>query len=158
MGFSLGRYSQNKLITCNDLLQIIVKKAIIISEVDFGIIHGFRDKVLQNSLFRSKASKKRWPDSEHNTQPSNALDFAVWVAALRKYDWEVLENYYYIWGLLHAVAFEVFKKYGQKTGVYYVLRWGGNWDRDADFFDQNFYDLGHIEIVKATQKEIELYG
>jgi hypothetical protein len=27
------------------------------------------------------------------------------------------------------------------------LRWGGDWDRDGDRFDQSFNDLPHVELV-----------
>jgi hypothetical protein len=43
-------------------------------EMDFAIIEGHRGKEAQNAAFERGASKVQFPNSKHNTYPSQAYD------------------------------------------------------------------------------------
>jgi len=133
--FKFGKNSEKKLEKVHFLLQKVLKRAIISTRVDFSIVSGYRDKEMQDSLFRSGHSKLRWPNSKHNSDPSLAVDIAVYRNG--KLDWQDLNSYYYLAGLIQAIA----------DSMNITLRFGLDWDRDGDFNDQTFLDAGHIELV-----------
>lgn len=148
MPFSFGTRSQQKLASCDLDLVIVAEKAIAVSPVDFAIIHGLRGRDLQDDLFFSGASKKRWPDSNHNhpewpevplTNPphvSRALDFGVWYNG--KVQWGDELAFARVAGVFDAVA--------ESLGI--AIEWGGDWDDDGSSTDQSFMDLGHIQLVR----------
>jgi len=35
--------------------------------------------------------------------------------------------------------------------IRHKLKWGGNWDMDMDFYDSNFIDLPHFELVTVHE-------
>ena len=135
--YKFGENSKKKLKICSPAIQKLCFRAIIYVEIDFGIVCGHRDKVMQDSLFRSGHSKVQYPNSKHNTNPSNAVDIAVYDHELKKFIWEPLSYYYYLYGVFMTIA--------NQEGI--KLRWGGNWDGDADFTDNPFLDCGHYELI-----------
>ncbi len=44
-------------------------------QFDITVTDSFRNEAEQNQAFAEGKSKKRWPDSAHNTKPSRAFDF-----------------------------------------------------------------------------------
>jgi peptidoglycan L-alanyl-D-glutamate endopeptidase CwlK len=116
-----------------------------VSPYDITIIHGLRHEDIQNALYESFASTKRFPDSRHNKtddedieEPfsvSDALDFAPWI------------NNTIYWKDTHifAVIAGIFIAEGTRMG--YRIRWGGDWDSDGMTTDQSLMDWGHIEIM-----------
>ena len=139
--YKFGRKSKEKLETLHPLLQKVLKRAIIISRIDFAIVSGHRDKELQDSLVRSGHSKLNWPDSKHNKIPSEAVDIAVYMNG--KINWNNIECYHYLAGVILTVAMEYKVK----------LRCGLDWDMDGDPTDQTFIDAGHYEIVEMPDDE-----
>ena len=107
--------------TCDHKLIRLCMDAIEV--VDFSVIHGHRDKTLQNSLVRSGASKLRWPKSKHNQKPSQAVDLAPWPI-----DWDDIRQFYHLAGVIA----------GLMRRREFDLIWGGDWS--------NFPDYGHFEI------------
>lgn len=124
---------------------------------DFGVIKGFRGKEEQNHLYRIGASQLQFPLSKHNRDPSEAIDLAPYhpkykhlfggaeqVSEISKAEGLstdavsrlILSHYYYLAGVVMTQA--------QLLQV--PLRWGGDWDRDTDIFDNRFNDLGHFEL------------
>lgn len=57
-----------------------------------------------------------------------------------------LARFYMMAGYAFAIADTVLE------GTGYELRWGGDWDSDKDFADQNFDDLPHLELVFVNDK------
>ncbi len=79
----LGNLSRLRLSTCRPELVTFVEA--LADGIDAGecpgveditVLCGHRGEEAQNKAFADGASKKRWPDSEHNTMPSNAVDVA----------------------------------------------------------------------------------
>ena len=123
-----------KLNTCDHRLVMIFNE--VIRNMDCTILCGHRGQVEQDKAFAEGKSKLKWPNGEHNKTPSRAVD-----AAPYPIDWsnkpKVLARFYFFAGYVKSVA----------DSMGFKVRWGGDWDSDMDFADQNFDDLPHFEIV-----------
>jgi len=139
---AFGSGSMAKLNTCHPDMQLVAIKALELSPYDFTIIHGWRGEEVQNALFDSGASRKRWPDSRHNayrmndpkSPASDAIDFGPWING--KVPWDDTHIFAAIAGCFLAAASDL--------GV--ELRWGGDWDGDGSTKDQTLMDWGHVEL------------
>ena len=116
-----GRRSKEALSTCHIDLQRIANKAIEI--VDFSVICGHRGAGAQDRAFNKGYSKVVYPNSRHNRQPSEALDFAPYPI-----DWKDIERFRYQAGIMMGIA--------HVMGI--ELKWGGNWE--------TFKDYGHLQL------------
>ncbi len=67
-----GTRSKSKLETCHKDLQQILNIAI--KEFDFSVIEGERNEERQNEAYEKGFSQVKYPDSKHNSKPSNAVD------------------------------------------------------------------------------------
>lgn len=108
--------------------------------MDLTITYGHRGEREQNQAFASGASSKRWPESEHNANPSRAFDFIPYPFEGKK-DWKDSLRFARIAGAILYIA--------QREGI--TLRWGGDWDQDGKSNDQTFMDLGHIEWERGGE-------
>jgi len=133
-----GRRSLGNLSECHPDLQVLAREAIKL--IDFTIIEGYRGKEEQDRAFFKKHSKLRFPQSKHNQTPSLAFDIIPYPFN----GWENREDFYYRAGFILAVARQLYEQ-GKIT---HIVRWGGDWDRDDDLYDQTFMDLPHFELVK----------
>lgn len=77
-GASLGRHSIERLETCDERLQRLIKEAAKNSPFDFVVLCGHRDKEAQDKACAEGRSKNPWPTSKHNATPSLAVDVAPW--------------------------------------------------------------------------------
>jgi peptidoglycan L-alanyl-D-glutamate endopeptidase CwlK len=150
-----GEASLERLGQCNDRIQLVCYKAILVA--DFAVITGHRNKEAQNKLY-PKYTRVKWPDSKHNKNPSQAIDVAPYI-----------EPYGTIYGSKADVkkimklsnvsekaanAF-IIKAYSRLIGIMegiaaendVEIRVGLDWDGDMDMLDQTFHDLGHWETV-----------
>jgi peptidoglycan L-alanyl-D-glutamate endopeptidase CwlK len=125
-----GIVSKTKLNTAHPLLRRVFENVIKI--VDCTILEGRRGKAEQNRLYRLGKSEKEFPNSEHNSDPSMAVDVAPYPI-----DWKNLKRFYFFAGVVIGVAYMLGLK----------IRWGGDWDGDTDLDDQNFNDLPHFELI-----------
>lgn len=138
--FVFGKRSRDRLATCHSALASVATRAIEITPVDFTIVHGWRGEEIQNTLFESGASKKRWPQSKHNNTENDlpwslAIDFAPLIKG--EIPWKDTHVFALVAGCWFAAA--------KERGV--TLRWGGDWDMDGLTTDQTFMDWGHVELV-----------
>lgn len=127
----LSKSSKEKLDTCCKELQHIIYMSI--SEIDFKVLEGHRDKETQDRYFEEGKSKVKFPDGKHNSNPSDAIDIAPYPI-----DWDDTQRFVFLAGVIKGVAHT----------LGYKIRWGGDWDGDNDFSDQSFNDLVHFEIVR----------
>jgi peptidoglycan LD-endopeptidase CwlK len=76
----LGQASLAKLATCHPELQVFVKALVEELPLDFDIRVecGHRDEADQEDCFARGTSKLHFPESEHNSWPSNAVDLTPW--------------------------------------------------------------------------------
>jgi peptidoglycan L-alanyl-D-glutamate endopeptidase CwlK len=126
-----GSRSREHLKTLHPSLQRILVKAIEI--IDFSILEGFRDEEKQNEAFREGKSKLQYPQSKHNTYPSQAVDVAPYPI-----DWQDSERFTLLAGILKGIAHTMSIK----------LRWGGDWNSNNITKDQTFDDLPHFELLE----------
>jgi len=135
-----GKTSSERLKTCDIQLQALFSE--VVKTYDCSILVGHRTQSEQQAAFAAKRSKVQWPDSKHNSTPSKAVDVAPYPI-----DWgetgteaekrKAIARFYHFAGFVKAKA-EIF-------GI--KVRWGGDWDSDLDFSDQNFDDLPHWELI-----------
>lgn len=127
---SFGIESSNKLATCDPDLQRLAREVIKI--VDHSITCGFRNEADQNKAFAEGSSKLKWPNGEHNKQPSRAMDVAPYPI-----NWKDAEAF----TLLAGVYFGVAAMLGIK------IRIGADWDGDFNTLEHSFKDRPHIELI-----------
>ena len=107
--YTFGKSSTEKLLTCRNELQVVAHEAIKL--VDFSIIHGYRTQEQQDLIYAQGLSKAKYPNSKHNTNPSDAFDFMPYPV-----DWKDTKQFSYIAGIIVGI--------GLAKGI--ILRWGGD--------------------------------
>jgi peptidoglycan L-alanyl-D-glutamate endopeptidase CwlK len=127
---SFGRTSREHLRTCDERIARVLNE--VVKRFDCKVICGYRGQREQELAF-PKFSKRRWPDSVHNRNPSPAVDVIPYPI-----DWENPRRFYLFAGYVLRTAHEM--------GI--ELRWGGDWDGDLEVKDNNFNDLAHFEIAQ----------
>lgn len=130
MGYKFSDASRKHLSECHPDLQDVALAAIEV--MDCMVLEGHRSREEQDNLFRKNLSKVQWPNSRHNSKPSEAYDIAPYPI-----DWKDTKRFYYFAGIMMGIAHMKNIK----------LRWGGDWDSDNDLNDQSFMDLVHFERV-----------
>ena len=144
-----GKRSVSYLRTCHSDLQKIMKMAIDLSRVDFGITEGYRSPSRQKQLFDQGLTKIDGINrlGKHNVKPSMAVDIYVYHPDLktrRKIAYNPI-HLSYIAGVIDASAQVLI----EKSSINHRVRWGGNWDHDGVIkFDQSFIDMPHFELIK----------
>ena len=133
---TFSKASRDKLSTCDIRIQKVMN--VVIKDWDCTMLEGTRDKETQNEYFRTGKSKTEWPNSKHNTLPSKAFDVAPYHKTKPHFRWNNARDFYYFAGFVLGIA--------ASMGI--KLRHGGDWDKDRDIDDQDFYDLVHFEIVE----------
>lgn len=140
---SFGEKSRKNLDTCHpDMQRLFIE---VVRWFDCSILYGFRDEELQNKLFNSvpKVTNAKWPDSSHNTVPSDGLDAVPypirWPDKRNRPDtfMKDMGRFYMFDGFVLATA--------QQMGIEIIS--GSDWDRDFDLLDQSFDDLAHFQRV-----------
>jgi peptidoglycan L-alanyl-D-glutamate endopeptidase CwlK len=122
--------------SCTPGLQLVLRKAIRVvpKHLDFAVTCGHRNQLDQEDAFKRGASTKHWPDSKHNTSPSQAADIRP-AGLFSPADWNDLVRFGRILGFIEAVAHEESVK----------LRFGCDWNGNGQTIDENFKDIPHIE-------------
>ena len=113
MAYTLSSRSLDKLEGVNEDLVKVVKRAIELTKVDFGVIYGMRTKEEQQKLFDS--GKSQTMKSKHLT--GDAVDLMAYVDG--KASWEL--------NLYDDLA-DAMKWAATEEGV--VIRWGAAWHID----------------------------
>jgi len=148
--YKFGPTSQERLKTCHQDLQLILNTVIKI--YDFSVLEGIRSDNRQLKLFNEGKSTLDGIEhkSKHQANKDNvsmAVDIMPYYKGFNPFQSENgPKSFYFLAGIMIATAHQLFNE-GKIT---HLLRWGGNWDSDMDFFsDSNFFDLPHFELVKG---------
>jgi peptidoglycan L-alanyl-D-glutamate endopeptidase CwlK len=136
--YKFGQRSLERLSTCTPEVQHLMGE--VIKEVDCTILCGFRGKEDQDEVVRLGRSKKPWPTSKHNQNPSPAVDVVPYPV-----DWTDLSRFARFAGRVESVA--------HRLG--YVVVWGGDWDNDTFTKDESFVDMPHFEVYKRSTTNVE---
>ena len=135
--YKFGKSSLSRLNTCHPDLIALCEYVLELGLFDYGITEGHRDEDKQNEYFNSGASHVKWPESKHNTNPSRAFDFILWLDGKATLEEKDLPSYY--------MAIGVFKVIAQNLGI--KIKSGGDWDGDWSVTDQKLNDACHIELI-----------
>jgi len=127
-----GRSRKNLDEAHPDLIRLFEE---VVKHIDCSVIEGHRPQSEQDAAFHSGKSKVQWPNSKHNSSPSNAVDVVPYPV-----DWNDTDRFRYFAGMVKGIA--------SQMGL--DIRWGGDWDSDNDFKDQSFNDLPHFELRSAS--------
>lgn len=119
--FKLSKRSLDKLEGVNEALQLVVLRAIQITEVDFVVLEGLRTKARQAELVAAGASKTL--NSRHLT--GHAVDLGAWVGGQVRWDWPL---YYKLATAMKSAAWDMNTK----------IEWGGDW--------RTFKDGPHFQL------------
>ncbi len=115
---TLTATSMRRLSTCHKDLQLLVQA--VADDFMLMVVCGHRDEKAQNAAFAAKTSKLKWPNSRHNSDPSEAVDLAP--LPLKWNDTRAFK----------ALAINV-KAAADKLGI--EIEWGGDWAMgDLDHF------------------------
>ena len=118
----MNETSKKRLSTCCEELKKIVFEVDKILPIE--VICGHRGEQEQNMCFLAGTSKLQFPNSKHNSYPSQAVDLY-----LRPLDWNNLKAFHEISKQMKIAA--------KNSGI--KIRWGG------DFI--KWKDLPHYEIL-----------
>lgn len=135
MSFRLGALSESNLVGVHPDVVAVVRKAILISEIDFTVHDGLRTLAEQKKLVASGAS--RTLESYHLT--GDAVDLVPFVNG--KLRWEM--------PLCNEVARAVLEASG-KLGVRLV--WGRVWDSELVELDPDDFDGERALYVQRYQR------
>jgi peptidoglycan L-alanyl-D-glutamate endopeptidase CwlK len=131
-----GKASLKRLSTLHPDLQKILNE--LIKYFDFSIIAGHRGEEEQNRAYDSAYSTKKWANSKHNKQPSDAVDIAPFPI-----DWSKRGRFLLLIGAALCIARQM-KANGEITSD---IRSGADWNRNNDPDDEMFIDLPHLERI-----------
>ncbi len=138
--------SMEQLATIATDLRVVLSDALRLSDVPFQIVQGARTIDKQREYFKAGKSKVN-PDAyasgaalyaaaKHVVGPgaplSRAADIIIDLPGL-EYDTKHLS---YVAGVVMACA--------RQRGI--AIRWGANFDRDKELFEQSFVDAPHFEV------------
>lgn len=145
--------SKENLSSCDKEVQEIFEEAIKI--YDITIIEGHRNEVDQNKQFEEGDSRLKWPDSNHNELPSQAVDAMpykkgiLWhniYSPIQELQEIANQHNIEIYGVIERLKKEIDKRCenyylaGLITGISHmknvIIEWGGRWE---SFFDGPHY-------------------
>ena len=126
---SFGRQSRERRDTCEISIQDVLNEAI--KEIDFSVVCGHRTEPAQTEAFDAGNSQVRWPFSNHNILPSQAVDIIPYPMG-----YESIPHFYELASYMYAAA--------AKLGVH--LKWGGHWKNFTGKGDQD-RDWAHWELA-----------
>lgn len=115
MAFRLSSRSLSRLEGVHPDLVRVVKRAITITPVDFGITEGLRTKERQRQLVKAGASQTM--NSRHLT--GHAVDVVAYIGSDVRWDWP-----------LYPRIAKAFREAARIEGV--KIFWGGDWPRLRD--------------------------
>jgi len=146
--YSFSKVSRDRLNTCHKDIIAICEE--VIKVYDFSVLEGIRTTEMQQEYFRTGRSeldgvKKKSKHQDDGSGKSRAIDIMPVKAGENAFSGKEKDNrrFYYLAGLMKMTAIRL-KAEGKISSE---LRWGGDWDSDDVYSDQNFDDLPHFELV-----------
>ena len=146
--YRFGKKSKKKLKTCHRDIQTILNE--VIRFYDFSVLEGIRTTERQQKLFAEGRTTldgiNKLSKHQHPSGVSHAVDIMPYYKGFNAFSSENgPKSFYYMAGLVQGIA----RKLYDEGKITHIIRWGGNWDSDMDFFDDSsFFDLPHFELIK----------
>lgn len=113
---TLSKLSRERLSQCHPDLQRVVELAS--GRFPMAVIQGHRGQAEQDAAFARGASKLKWPNSRHNSTPSEAVDLVP-----MPLDWNNISRFEELGRVVKQAAVDL--------GI--ELDWGGDWKRFRDY-------------------------
>ena len=130
-----SKSSKNKLETCDPELQTLFNY--VIKYFDCTIVCGIRGREEQEHAFQNGFSTVQYPNSKHNSSPSEAVDVVPYPI-----EWENIDRMRYFIGFVKGVA-RMLYDYGAMEKE---ITTGIDWDNDTILKDQRLKDCPHFQI------------
>ena len=130
-----SKSSKNKLETCDPELQTLFYY--VIKYFDCTVVCGERGREEQEHAFQNGFSTKQYPNSKHNSSPSEAVDVVPYPI-----EWENTDRMRYFIGFVKGVA-QMLYDYGAMEKE---ITTGIDWDNDTILKDQRLKDCPHFQI------------
>jgi len=153
--YKFGKRSRSRLGTCHPDLIKIMEEAIKV--FDFSVLEGLRTLEKQQEYYKTGRSqldgihkKSKHQGAEFNGKlVSMAIDIMPYYKGFNPFQSENgPKSFYYLAGLVQMTAWNLYNE----GKIEHIIRWGGNWDSDMDFFsDSSFFDLPHFELIKPKR-------
>jgi peptidoglycan L-alanyl-D-glutamate endopeptidase CwlK len=140
MTFEFGEKSEAELVGVQPMLVEVVRRALSICPVDFGVHDGIRTEAEQRALFNAGAS--RTMESRHLT--GHAVDLVPYING--KMRWE--------WAPIYAIA-EAVRTAARALKV--PLVWGGCWDRNFTDSDEAPADMVRNYTTRQRAKRRDAF-
>lgn len=136
--------SEQRLATCHADLQTLFHE--VIKYFDCTVTEGFRNQADQDKAFAEGKSKLKWPNGNHNHNPSLAVDVYPCPIELEPktdreekiYKWKMC----YFAGQVKAIA----RVLHAQNKISHEIKWGCDWDDDNDLKENTFFDFPHFEL------------
>lgn len=133
--YNFSKRSKRKLESAHPDLQHLFNE--VIKVIDCTVIFGHRTEAEQESMFDQGYTSLHYPKSNHNKNPSLAVDVVPYYANHDPHiDWKDTDKFYYFAGIVKGIAFQLDIK----------ITWGNDWDNDNDFKDTKWVDMPHYEL------------
>ena len=146
--YKFGKRSRSRLDTCHPDMIIIMEE--VIKLYDFSVLEGLRPLEKQQEYFETGRSKldgvnKKSKHQDDGSGKSRAIDIMPYKKGTNAFSGQEKDQrrFYYLAGIVKATAARL-KEEGK---ISHSIRWGGDWDGDDVYTDQNFDDLPHFELV-----------
>ena len=157
MMYKLGKSSLRNIENIHPYLQLVVKRAITLSESDFGIIHngGFRTAEIQNEIYKKGNSKCDGYIKKSYHQSGNAVDLVPYVNG--KYTWNNKQAFIDV-HIAWTEAEGQLRKEGalpENAFFHHGIYWNYkdlNMDGQIDISDRLGWDCCHVEMRSKPQK------
>lgn len=143
--YAYSEVSQDRIDECEQDIKTIWAE--VIKWIDATVFCGHRGEADQNKAFAEKTSQLKWPDSEHNKIPSNAIDSGPYFVEIRNVDWKDGLAFAFFAGRVCQIAAQLLSE----GKVSHELIWGGDWDKDGRTADHKFKDLPHFQLRKVPK-------
>ena len=127
--------------TCHP--DLIILSEHVIKHIDCTVVWGYRTEKQQNDFYEAGTSQLKYPNSEHNIYPSNAIDLAPYIDG--HIVWEEKQCYYFS-GMVIGIA-KVLYAIG---AIDSPIDCGADWDGDMNISDQSFQDICHFQRRTKT--------
>ena len=147
--YSFGRKSKERLDTCHQDIQAILKE--VIKYYDFSVLEGIRSDERQLQLFNDGKSKLdgitiKSKHQDKGDGVSMAVDIMPYKKGTNAFSGAISDKYrfYFLMGMVRMISAQMF----DEGLITHKVRFGLDWDSDDRFDDQSFNDLPHFEIYK----------
>lgn len=147
MSYNFGNRSRSRLNTCHPDMIAICEE--VIKVYDFSVLEGLRTAEKQREYFDHGRSKldgvtKKSKHQDDGSGLSRAVDLMPYRKNSNAFSGKEKDNrrFYYLAGLMKMAAAKLL----EAGRIQHDIKWGGDWNGNDLYDDQNFDDLPHFQL------------